>query len=85
MKTELQTEDPNSITLTPPYGGVFGVMEKIKQNGAFAFGALWIILREHHIHEAARATHKNHGSGFRAVRVTLVLLVQLRRHARARR
>lgn len=73
-----------TLTLAPPSGGVFVfvvvvVIEKIKQNGALALGAFRIILREHHVHEAARATYKHHGGSFRAVRVSgVVLLVELR-------
>ena len=63
-------------------------MEKIKQNGAFAFGALWVVLREHDIHETPRTPNQHHRRGLRAVGgvpAEAVVLIHLRRHARARR
>lgn len=53
------------------------VVEEIEQDGALALGALWVILGEHHVHEAARATYENHRSGFRAVGVSQVVVVVL--------
>jgi hypothetical protein len=50
-------------------------MEEIKQHCTLAFGAFRVIFREHHIHEAPRASHKHHGCSFRAARVSKSVIV----------
>lgn len=91
METYQDFLNANWLTLLRLSSGVVAVdsvaiRDYVEQNGAFAFGASGILLRQHHIHEASGAPHQHHGCRLRARDVSGGLVqVPLRRHARARR
>lgn len=67
-------------------GGGGLVMDDIKQNRAFAFGASWVFFCKHDIHETPGAPHKHHGYGLRAGGVLPgLLLVHFRWYTWTRR